>query len=242
MLTIYCINEATALPEKDVFNIAWACNHQLAYHMGRAGWRSDVRCVYVPKAVGVPDPTLLAGKCVLHFLDTSDQPGALGYHDSDGTEIASAKVFVKTIQESGDVVSEVASHECLELAVDPQCTYSALTGDGKRLYALEVGDPVQGTGYDVGEPEGHAVGVQVANFALPGYFDPRCNTGKIDFRGALTQPFTLTPGGYMSFIDLADMAKGWQQEFGAERSASPAWSNRHDQRAQTWTEETPQSS
>src|SRR5215831_19305288 len=174
MLTIYAINETTTLEEKDVFNICWAVNHQLVYHYGPS-WRSDVRLVYVPKAIGAPDPPRLHGKAVLHFLDTSDQQGALGYHDQDGNEVPSAKVFVKDAVEGGDVPSEVASHEALELATDPHVNLSALTGDGSRLYALEVGDPVQGTGYDVGQPAvgvGTPTGITVANFALPSYFDP----------------------------------------------------------------------
>lgn len=236
MLTIYAVNESTLLPEKDMFNICWALNHQLVYQYGPA-WRSDVRLVYVPKEVGAPDPALLNGKCVLHFLDTSDQQGALGYHDQDGNEIPSAKVFVKDAQTSGDSASEVASHEALELATDPHVNLSALTGDGSRLYALEVGDPVQGTGYDVLSPEGRTFGITVANFALPAYFDPAYIGDKVDYRGALKQPFTLAPGGYMSYIDTANFQQGWQSEFGQERTELPAWASRHDQRSSKFAQQ-----
>lgn len=237
-MILYCVNESTSLAEKDVYNIAWACNYQLTYHYARSGWRTDVRCVYVPKEVGAPTPPQLAGQAVLHFLDTSDQPGALGYHDEDGTEVPSAKVFVKTAVDGGDSACEVASHEALELATDPQCTYSSLTADGSRLYALEVGDPVQGTGYDVGAPEGRTTGMTVANFALPAYFDPNAKTTKVDYRSALKAPFTLTPGGYMSYVDLGNTQQGWQQEFGSERKEAPAWASRHDQRTQQWVRTT----
>jgi hypothetical protein len=238
MLTIYAINEATTLPEKEVFNICWAVNHQLVTQYGPA-WRSDVRCVYVPKTIGVPDPPMLTGKCVLHFLDTSDQQGALGYHDEDGNELPSAKVFVQDAVKGGDQPSEVASHEALELATDPHCNLSALTGDGSRLYALEVGDPVQGTGYDVLAPENKTMGITVANFALPGYFDPASTASiKVDFRHVLSAPFTLAPGGYMSYVDSANWSAGWQQQFGQERSELPAWASRHAQRASKWVQPT----
>jgi|SRR5215469_2009465 len=239
MLTIYAVNEVQSLSEKDVFNICWAVNHQLVYHYGPF-WRSDVRCVYVPKAIGAPDPPMLKGKCVLHFLETSDQQGALGYHDEDGNEVPNAKVFVQDAINGGDKPSEVASHEALELATDPHINLSALTGDGSRLYALEVGDPVQGTGYDIGN------GITVANFALPAYFDPNTPVGhpmafpgavgNVDFKAALNAPFTLAPQGYMSYIETANFANGWQQEFGQERSELPAWASRHAQRSSNFSQ------
>jgi hypothetical protein len=229
-MDVYLVNESTTMSETDAWRMAWAIDHQARYQFGRSGWRPDVRCTFLPGGGAAKVPV---GGSILHLLDTADVQGALGYHDEDGNEVPYAKVFVKTAQDAGDPVSEVASHELLELAVDPHCNLSALTGDGKRLYALEVGDPVQGTAYDVGAPEGRTTGIIVANFALPAFFDPSTKAAKVDFRGALSAPFTLTKQGYMSYVDMANASPGWQQEFGQERTAAPTWAYRHDQRSRT---------
>lgn len=229
-LTVYLVNESSVLTEVEAFNIAWALNYQAQFHYGRSGWRSDVNCIYLP---GGGNARIPAGGAVLHLLDTCDVAGALGYHDEDGNEVAYARVGVKTAQQNGQQPSEVASHELLELATDPNVNLAAVTGDMKRLIPIEVGDPVQGSGYDVGEPEGRPVGVKVANFALPAYFDPNTKSEKVDFRGVLKVPFTIAPQGYLSYLDLTNVAAGWKQQLGAERTtpAAPGSDDRLGRRA-----------
>lgn len=218
-MDVYLVNQSAQLTDQQAWNIAWALDYQARYHIGRSGWRSDVRVIFLP---GGGQAKIPAGGRVLHMLDTSDQPGALGYHDENGNEVAFARVFVATSVQDGQQASEVASHELAELIADEHVNLSALTGDSKRLYAVEVGDPVQGTGYDLGAAEGRVTGVRVANFALPAYFDPRTTTEKVDFRGVLSAPFTIAPQGYMSYIDTTNFGAGWQQTLGSERTGPPA--------------------
>lgn len=216
-MNVFLVNESTVLTEAQAFNTAWALNYQATYHFGRSGWRSDVRCFYAPGGASAKIPV---GTSILHLLDTSDQPGALGYHDEDGNEVPYARVFVKTIGVAG--VPEVASHELCELAADPNVNLCALTGDQKRLYAVEVGDPVQGNPYDVGAPQGRTTGIKVADFTLPSYYDPRTQPGaKTSFRGSVSGPFSIAPQGYYSYLDLTNVAAGWQQSWGAARSSAP---------------------
>jgi hypothetical protein len=211
---IYFVNESTKFSDQEAWQAAWACDYQARYHFGRSGWRSDVRCSFLPGGAKAKIP---AGSAVMHLLDTADVQGALGYHDEDGNEIPYGRVFVVTSQQNGDAVSEVCSHEVLELAADKNVNFTALDKAGTKLYAVEVGDPVQGNGYDVGAPEGKTTGIVVADFATPAYFDPNTTTEKVDFRGALKAPFTIGPQGYMAYIDLTNLSAGWQQTFGAER-------------------------
>jgi hypothetical protein len=219
-LDVYVVNESTRLSDQDAYKIAWALNYQAQFHAGRSGWRSDVRVFWVQRGV---QPIILDHHAILHFIDNADVQGALGYHDEDGNEVPYARVFVETTQQSGGQVSEVASHELLELMADPHINLTAMTGDGSRIYAVEVGDPVQGTAYDIGAPEGKSLGVQVANFALPAYFDSNSQPGrKVDFRGILSAPFTIAPQGYMSYIDTANFAAGWQSAWGSERKQPPS--------------------
>jgi hypothetical protein len=211
---VYVVNESTALNDTDAWSLSWALDYQSRFHFGRAGWRSDIRVSYVPGGGSAKIP---AGGWILHLLDTADVQGALGYHDEDGNEVPYGRVFVKTSQSDQQQPSEVASHELLELAVDPHVNDSCLTGDGKRLYAKEVGDPCQGNGYDVGDPEGRKTGVVVADFALPEWFDPNTKaTAPTTFRGSLKGPFSLGSQGYVSFIDMANSSAGWTQQVGQE--------------------------
>lgn len=218
-MDVLFVNESTVLSDIDAWQIAWACDYQARFHYGRSGWRSDVRCAFLPGGGAAVIP---AGASVLHFLDTADQAGALGYHDEDGKEVPYARVFVKTTQSDGGAVSEVASHEVLELVTDPHVNLSALTGDLKRLYAVEVGDPVQGNAYDVGVVEGRTTGVVVADFTLPSYYDPTTPADEpTSFRGSVKGAFALAAQGYYGFIDLSNVAAGWQQQVGAERHSAP---------------------
>lgn len=213
-MDIYAVNEATALADTDAWRIAWAVDYQCRFHYGRSGWRPDVRCLFLPGGAAAKIPV---GGAALHFLDTADQQGALGYHDEDGNELPYARVFVKTTLADGGEVSEVASHEALELATDPHVNLTAPTGDLKRLYAVEVGDPVQGNAYDVGAPEGRTTGLAVCDFTLPSYYDPSTHPDQpTSFRSSVKGPFALAPKGYYGFVDLTNVAQGWQSQLGAE--------------------------
>lgn len=226
-MNIYFVNESS-LTDLEAWRIAWACDYQARFHYGRSGWRSDVRCSFIP---GGASATIPAGGAVMHLLDTADQPGALGYHDEDGNEIAYGRVFVQTTQQAGEQVSEVAAHETLELATDPHINLTAPTGDLKRLYAVEVGDPVQGNGYDLGAPEGRQVGITVCDFTLPSYYDPNTQANRpTSFRGSVKGPFALAAQGYYSFIDLTDVAAGWRQQVGQERTRPVPPDDRLDRR------------
>jgi hypothetical protein len=212
MPTVYVVNESTLLNDTQAWSLSWALDYQARFHFGRSGWRSDARVMFVPGGANAKIP---AGGWILHLLDTADVQGALGYHDEDNKEVPYGRVFVKTSQQDGQQPSEVASHELLEMLVDEHVNDSCLTGDSKRLYAKEVGDPCQGNGYDVGAPESRVTGVIVADFALPNWFDGNTKPDQpTTYRGSLKGPFTLGSQGYVSFIDMTNPQQGWQQSLG----------------------------
>jgi len=55
------------------------------------------------------------------FLDNADQPGGAAYHDLTPDGMPLAKVFVKTTVGTR-LVSVSASHELVEMLVDPAIT------------------------------------------------------------------------------------------------------------------------
>lgn len=149
-----------------------------------------------------------AGMWWLVFLNDSDQAGALGYHDLTPDLHPISKVFVATDLKFGAAPSVTASHEVLEMLGNPylgDCVVDPRTG---RLYAKEVGDAVEADEFAYRKGE-----VLVSDFVLPAFFDPR-HRGKsepLSFKGHVDEPFSLAKGGYLSYIDLSNLKKGWQQ-------------------------------
>lgn len=208
---IIFVNESTVLTDAQVERCANACDFQAQTDFAPA-WRGDVRCWF---GGNVNNVVIKPGQFILHLLDTSDQQGALGYHDEDGNEVPHGKVFVKTAMDYGVSPSGVCSHEAMELAVDEHVNLTAMTGDGKRLYAYEVADACEGNDY-VPERSPYT-DMPVADFVLPNWFDPQTpSTAVTDFRGALKGPFTIGPQGYMDYLDLTNLAGGWQEVVGQE--------------------------
>jgi hypothetical protein len=122
-------------------------------------------------------------------LDHADQAGALGYHTEAPDGRRYGRVFVVDSRDDGDEPSSVMSHEGAELLVDPACNVSATDARG-RAWALEVSDPVEADGYEIG-------GIVVSNFVTPAFFDASSAAGsRFDYLGKLASPFRLAPGGY----------------------------------------------
>lgn len=163
----------------------------------------------------------------VHFFDTSHDREAFGYHDVDpkGRPYAHVDVGLSFLAESDwltgtDAVSTSASHEVLEMLVDPTgCEYSF--NNRRTLWAHEVCDAVQENVYSI------VVGkkrVAVSDFVLPAFFNPWARKGPFDHLRVLDAAFTLAKGGYaMCERARADYDKDGKR-FGVtfERSV-PAW-------------------
>src|SRR5580765_8972575 len=83
------------------------------------------------------------GAWAMVFLDDADQPGALAYHDLTPDGFPLSKVFVKTTLANHDLVSVSASHELVEMLVDPAINMMTTGPDAKTMYAYESADPVE---------------------------------------------------------------------------------------------------
>ncbi len=210
-MEVLIVNESPAITVDEVHKIRVALLTQAEVHFNPA-WR--VRGFGIQQASSLPNP-IPRDTWVMHLQDALDVQGALGYHDEGGNEVPYMRIGVQAILQSGGAISEVMSHELLEALADPHIYLTALNSDGSRDYAVEVGDPAQGNAYEV-------LGVPVADFALPSWFDP--NTGpsaKTSWTGACIGPFAIASQGYMSYIDTADFSAGWVEVWGAERETPP---------------------
>jgi hypothetical protein len=243
-------NLSSTLTDEAASTIVDALNTQVTRDYGGSCWvTQDLAAPATVKFIGKGE-TIPADTWHVELLDTSDQPGALGYHEdvafdnkvngeetsdagptqrprkasthssrglrADAPEIPLAKVFVKTAKEDGAAAGEVASHEILEMLVDPQVMKTPRTvtdSASEKIYIVEVGDPVQECGYMIGE-------VEVADFALPAWFGlpQHANPTQMSFRSSVTGQFELAPGGYISLAPVSD-PESWTQIFGSAGGA-----------------------
>jgi hypothetical protein len=104
------------------------------------------------------------GAWAMVFLDDADQPGALAYHDLTPDGLPQSKVFVKTTIDNGDLVSVSASHELVEMLVDPAINLMTTGPDPKLVYAYESADPVEALSFKV-------EGIPMSDFVYPSYFE-----------------------------------------------------------------------
>ena len=139
------------------------------------------------------------------FLDDADAARALGYHEvtKDGQPIS--KVFVRTTLAAGEKVSVTASHELLEMLIDPGIQMWAQNADG-LFYAYEMCDAV--------EEEEYAIdGIAVSNFVYPSFFESWHTPGSVrfDHLGRVSRPFETLRGGYQIVSD----GRSQQEVFGS---------------------------
>jgi len=134
----------------------------------------------------------------LHLFDTSHQADEYGWHIVDGRGDPYAHVFAgvsirhgSTWVEGEDAISVTASHEVLEMLVDPAANEYTFNGL-RTLWSREVCDPVQADAYRI---VAGGTRVAVSDFVLPAFFNPWA-PGPSDPLGVLTEPFSIARGGY----------------------------------------------
>jgi hypothetical protein len=125
------------------------------------------------------------------FLDDADTPGALAYHDLTPAGLPLSKVFVRTTLQDGELVSVSASHELVEMLVDPAINMMTTGPDLKAMYAYESADPVEALTFNVN-------GVPMSDFVYPAYFEVFRKAGSVHFDhlDKVKKPFQILSGGY----------------------------------------------
>lgn len=212
IVNIAFVNRGTLLSPEEVARFAAAINVQV---------REDVAPVWNTFAnvfAVAPDAELPPDTWRLLFYDRPrdlKDYGFLGRHVHETNRaVPTGYVFVDPVKLHGESVSEIASHEVIEMLVDPWVNLEVRrTVQGAvELWAREVCDPVQGVGYEVR-------GVRVADFVLPEYFLDGAD-GPFDFLHAVKSPFEITPGGYASVTRIEGGSVSSRNVYGVEY---PAW-------------------
>ncbi len=140
------------------------------------------------------------------FLDDADQPGALAYHDLTPDGLPLSKVFVRTTFASGDRISVSASHELVEMLVDPAINLMSTGPDRQTIYAYESADPVEELSFDV-------QGLPMSDFVYPSYFELFRKPASVPFdhMRKVTRPFQILSGGYQIVFKNGQ----WTQIYGS---------------------------
>lgn len=137
--------------------------------------------------------TFRPGAWAMVFLDVADEPDALAYHDLTPDGLPLSKVFVRTIADARASLTVAATHELVEMLVDPAVNLLTTGPDERLAYAYEVADPV----------EADALALRVGGFAMtdfvyPSYFETfhRPGSTRFDAGGHVRRPFQILRGGY----------------------------------------------
>src|SRR5258706_16364112 len=101
------------------------------------------------------------------------------------------KVFVKTTLDNHDLVSVSASHELVEMLVDPAINMMTTGPDAKVIYAYESADPVEQLSFKVN-------GIAITDFAYAVCFEVfhKARSVRFDQLKKLNKPFEILPGVY----------------------------------------------
>lgn len=200
--TLAFINATTVLQDAVIAKIVPAMQRQVSGDFAPL-WGKDASIVFVPHGAKPPP-----GSWWMVFSDTSDQSGALGYHDLTNESLPIGKVFVKTTMADGGLWTVTASHEVLEMLGDPdivRCVFIQRTGRSGVLYSYEACDAVEA------DSLGYVIdGVHVSDFVTERWFDAGVAGGKFSFRDNVHRPLELAPDGYISVFNVS-RGGGWRQ-------------------------------
>lgn len=172
------------------------------------GHQSNQVCHAWPGANHVVSALAKQGYYMEIVDDIPEAPGAIAYHDVNDQGVPYAKLGANTVFKNGGKatqgslsISAALSHELVETIGDPMCNILITMPDGSNT-AQELCDPCEDVWYDY-----H--GVALSDFVFPSYFNP-FGVGPFDYRSVLSEPFSLTPGGYM----IVETAGKWTQKWG----------------------------
>ena len=195
--TIACFNKATTALGVDFDALIAAL---------QAFVDNDVAPVWGTPARLVKSSGFVPGHWAMVFLDDADQPGALAYHDLTPDGLPESKVFVKTTLKNHDLVSVSASHELVEMLVDPAINLMTTGPDPKLVYAYESADPVEQLSYPVR-------GIAMTDFVYPSYFEAFHKPGSVQFDRLrkVSKPFQILAGGYQIIFKNGK----WTQVYGS---------------------------
>lgn len=180
--TIACFNKATDALGVNLDKLLAALQKFVDRYLVPV-WGTPARLVH--------STDFIKGAWAMVFLDNADRPGSLARHDLTPEGLPIAKIFVKTIKRYRQQVSVAASHELVEMLVDPALNLYSKGPNPRLVYAYEVADPVEESTFKLD-------GFHVTDFVYPSYFDVfrKPSSDRFDHLKKVKRPFQILAGGY----------------------------------------------
>lgn len=199
--TIACFNDATTALGVDLDELISAMQAYVDQYVVPV-WGTPAKLI---RSTG-----FVPGAWAIVFLDDADQPNALAYHDLTPDGLPQSKVFVRTTLANHDLVSVSASHELVEMLVDPAINLMTTGPDAELVYAYESADPVEELNFEVD-------GIAMSDFVHPAYFEAFHPPDSVlfDHLNKVTKPFEILSGGYQIILKNGK----WTQVFGSAEKA-----------------------
>jgi predicted chitinase len=190
---IALVSQSTLISGRDLSKVAAAIQKQATRDLSPI-WSVSATVDAFDNLDDVP-----IGYWPLVVMDNVKAPGASGIHeDNNGQPFALISASADL-----DIWSLTASHEALEMLVDPfgrrMVAGDALPDSGqvRVSYLVEVCDPCESAEFAYSSN-----GIRVSDFYTPRYFDPTSSDGvQYSFTGAVKGPRQILIGGYLSWQD-----------------------------------------
>jgi hypothetical protein len=195
-IQVAIVNQSDSVTDAEVRTIVPALQEQVSQHL-EAAWRVNATLSFYPKGSQSP-----AGSWPLFIMDVTDAPADSGYHNADANG-PFGRVFVKTAMDANQQWTAVASHELLEMLINPYGNLAGFvpsddTGNVGVYYDLEICDPVYTESYLIGN-------VSLSDFVFPEWFaswvaepDPNKPSLQVDQANRLNGPTKLAPGAIVA--------------------------------------------
>jgi hypothetical protein len=193
---IVIVNRCTVLSDAQIQAVIPALQAQVSEEWSRE-WPGRGATLHF---TGYLSSAVPSGMWPLYILDTTDVPGAGGYHQNVGG-LPEGKVFAADAMHYGEAWTVDVSHELLEMLADPYVNTIVRLPHSNWHCFQEVCDAVEADQYGYHKlsrwPD-----ILLSDFCLPAYFTGQGT--KFDVMGHLTSPAPhLLPGGYLG-IELAN--------------------------------------
>lgn len=199
--TIFVYNESTVMTDAEIQAALPIVKKFCDYHF-QPVWNATAALTFVSTGALAPTGPL---NWQAHFLDNSDQAGALGYHYLDSAGNPQIRVFAETDQKYGLDVWVTFTHELWEALVDPTCLVASQHPTINEFYAYEVGDPVESDSY-----AGIYSGIKMSDFVTPAWYDGIGTT--YDYFAHCSKPHQVLSGGYVSIYKNGSWGQYQMQE------------------------------
>ena len=192
-----CIaNRSTLIPDEDVERVAMAIRKQIANAVARY-WPVNVDVVSCGKDDQVPFrmwPLFVYDEA----MQTNDilPVGACGAHDMRGTPVGA--ISIKQCKADNIPWSQTASHEAIEMAINPSGAIYRLANN--RMWLQDICNPCA-TSYVCDD------GVELSNFVTPAWFS-LISGRRLDFTSRVLIPLTPETGGYAPSIAIGQASSG----------------------------------